>query len=164
MKVEKKSSSIISGPWAKPGSNILNGDVITFLDAGQMDEEGAYGPKMVFKVKVPRDVEEKNLSLNQNSINNLVEAYGEETDDWVGKQAKAYVVKQMVGKEMKNVGYFVGRGFALDDNFKLVRTTTGPAAVVPKKPKATMASASDDDIPVIDVDDDKELRIEDVPF
>lgn len=168
MKVERKDSSVISGAWAKIGDHVLNGDVITFLDAGQMDESGKFGPKPVFKVQLPRDVEPKNLSLNQSSMNNLIEAYGEDTEAWVGKRAKAYVVKQMVSNKMSNVGYFVGSGFALDDNFKLVRTVaTGTAAVVPPKPKATMASASDDnleEIPVVNTENGEELKIEDIPF
>jgi len=163
MKVERKGASAISGKWAKPVEHIMDQDVITFLDEGQVDESGVYGKKVVFKVKVPRQTEELNLSMNQSSINNLVEAYGEETSDWVGKRAKAYLVKQMVGDGMKTVMYFVGSGFALDEDFKLVKTTPAPAA--PARPVATKASASDDNIPTINSNrSDDDIRLEDIPF
>ncbi len=149
MKVQRSGSSDISGSWAKAKEDIFDQDILTLVDAGQLDESGSYGARHVFKVKV-KSGEEKNLSFNKSSLNNVIEAYGEDTELWVGKKVKAYVVKQMVGDGMKNVIYLIGSGFALDDEGRLVRT----------KPK-------EEEIPVINLEEEKdetEIKISDIPF
>ena len=94
----------VGGQFAKSGEDYKDGDILQILDEGKMDDSGDFGPKMVFQVRLPNE-ESKNLNFNKTSMNYLIDAYGEETKDWKGKNAKAWVVKQMVSNKMTNVTY-----------------------------------------------------------
>lgn len=122
MKVQKKVS--IQGEWAKKKEDIFNEDVLTIRDAGQVIS-GEYGDRHVFKVETRNGV--KLLSFNQTSMNNLIDVYGDETENWVGKKIKAWIVKANVGGKLKDViylthpswvegedGFYPPEGFASD--------------------------------------------------
>lgn len=111
MKIQIKTG--IRGTWAKAGLDLKDGDVVEILDAGQTDTSGNFGPKQVFKISTKGG--EKNLSLNQTSLNNLGKAYGDETENWVNKKAKVFVIKQMVGDGLKNVVYLAHPKAEMDD-------------------------------------------------
>lgn len=114
MKIQKKTS--VEGEWAKAGKQIKDGDRIKIVDAGNIIE-GDFGPRKVFKVMTMKR-EELLLSFNQTSLNNLVEGFGEETEEWVGKVVSVFVIKQMVGDGLKNVIYLAPEGWEMDENGK----------------------------------------------
>jgi len=69
------------------------GDIVTFLDEGEWREstrftydDGNPVKQLIFKVK--HKDEEKNLTLIKPSRMAMIEAYGDDTVGWVGKQAK----------------------------------------------------------------------------
>lgn len=111
MKLTKKTS--ISGDWAKAGEDIKDGDIITIRDAGQ-PVDGEYGTRMVFRVDVKTGG--KLLSFNQTTINNLIDAFGEDTTEWVNKEVKAWVVKAMVSGKLKNVIYLAEPSWGMRDD------------------------------------------------
>lgn len=123
------------GEFAKVGEDFKDEDTLVIKNEGQIIT-GDYGDRHVFKVLTKNG--EKNLTFNQTSMNNLIDAYGEDTSSWIGKNTKVYIVKQMVGDGLKKVCYFVGEGWIMTDDGKF----TGP-----KAPKDT-----DDDITVDDID------------
>jgi hypothetical protein len=98
MKMQKKTN--VAGEWAKKGEDIKDGD--TIASAGDV-VSGEYGDRTVFKVDTRNGV--KNLSLNQTSQNNLIDAYGDESDKWVGKSAKVYLIRALVSGKMQQVVY-----------------------------------------------------------
>jgi len=100
MRVQKKVS--IQGEWAKKKEDILNGDIITINNSGQL-VSGEYGERYVFKVETRNG--EKLLTFNQTSINYLIDGYGDNTDNWVGKRAKVWIIKANVGGKLKDVVY-----------------------------------------------------------
>jgi len=100
MKVQKRVS--IQGDWAKKGEDIRDGDIITIKDSGQIIS-GDYGDRYVFKIETRNG--EKLLTFNQTSINNLIDAYGDETGNWVNKEVKVWIVKQNVAGKLKDVIY-----------------------------------------------------------
>ena len=108
MKVFKKTS--VSGEWCKAGIDIKEGDLITILNGGET-VAGEFGDRSVFKVKVSSG--EKNLSFNQTSINNLISAYGDDTQNWVGKEVKVFIVKQMIDGKLRNVAYLTGKDWTM---------------------------------------------------
>lgn len=110
MKYTKKVS--VRGEWAKVGTDIKDGDVFKILDEGQ-EVIGEFGPRQVFKVQTRNG--EKNLSFNQTSLNNLIDAFGEEGEQWKDKEIKAWVVKQMVSDGLKNVVYLAAPDWDMDD-------------------------------------------------
>lgn len=113
MKIPKTSS--IDGKWAKVGQDIKDGDRIQFLNGGVLDTEGKYGARRVFKI-LTKKKEEFIMSLNQTSLNNLVDGYGDESDTWKGKVASVFVIKQMVGDGLKNVCYLAPDGWEMNED------------------------------------------------
>ena|SRR5581483_4008922 len=124
MRIQKTSS--IDGKWAKVGADIKDGDRLKILDAGTIDNTGQFGPKKVFKIMTTRK-DEFNLGLNQTSLNNLVDGFGEETEAWVGKVVKAFVVRQMIGDGLKNVLYLAPEDWTMDEDGKFVPPYVEPA-------------------------------------
>lgn len=116
MKVQRVTRA--QGEFAKVGQDFKDGDTLVIRDAGQVIS-GDFGDRHVFKVETRNG--EKNLSLNQTSMNNLIDAYGAETNNWVGKNAKVFVVRQMVGDGLKNVCYLTGEGWLMTEDGKFVR-------------------------------------------
>ena len=118
MKVSKVIS--VKGEYAKVVVDIKDGDSIRILDAGQTTE-GEYGERQTFRIETSNG--EKNMSFNQTSLNNLIDAYGDETEEWIGKNAQVFVVKQMVSGTLRNVAYLAAQGWEMGDDgrfFKVV--------------------------------------------
>ena len=67
-------------------------------------QEGEFGMQTVFTLRCPNN-EERLLTFNQTSQNNLIDSYTDETKQWVGKKVKIWVVKQNVSGKFKNVVY-----------------------------------------------------------
>ena len=111
MKVKKVES--LNGDFAKKKEDINDGDLITILDEGKVIE-GVFGEQRIFKIKTKAG-DEKLLSFNQTSINHLIDTYEDETKDWVGKEAKIWIVKQNVAGKFKDVVYLTGPKGMLED-------------------------------------------------
>lgn len=116
MKLLKKTS--VGGQWAKAGVDIKDQDIIKIIDSGTTIE-GQYGPQLVFKVLTKNG--EFVRPFNQTSINNLVDAYGEESMGWINKPAKAWVIKALVSGKMANVLYFAEPSWVMNDEGQFVK-------------------------------------------
>jgi hypothetical protein len=101
VKVSELSNFVVAGV------DIKTGDVLTFTTPGVLRsaEETPFG-REVFQigVKLPNG-SEKTLTMNRTSIRNVAKEYGDETKEWVGKEAVVTLVKQMVRDNMKDVIY-----------------------------------------------------------
>lgn len=117
MKVQKQVS--IGGSWAKVNEDFKDGDLIKILDEGSV-VEGEFGARKVFKVGFKGKEESKNMSFNQTSINNLIDGYGDDTKDWVGKKALVFIVKQMVQNKLRNIAYLAPEGWTMTDEGQFV--------------------------------------------
>lgn len=111
MKITKKVN--LGGDWAKAGEDVKDGDIITIRDAGQ-PVESEFGTRMVFRVDVKTGG--KLLSFNQTSLNNLVDAFGDDTTKWVDKEIKVWLVKAMVSGKLKNVIYLAEPSWVMKDD------------------------------------------------
>jgi hypothetical protein len=98
----KKQVSI--GQFAKKGIDFKNGDILKVANEGKK-VEGQFGTQDVFLIKLPKG-EEKNVSFNQTSLNGLIDAYGEDSKNWIGKDIKAHIIKQNVSGKFIDVAYF----------------------------------------------------------
>jgi hypothetical protein len=130
MRIQKKVSK---GNWAKVGEDIVDEGTITILNSGEQIM-GEYGERTVFLVKTKNG--ERNLAFNRTSLNNLVDALGEDTEKWKGQMVKSYIVKQMIGDGLKKVVYLCGVNWNMTDDGQFVN---GEAPA---------------DIPVIEVEDE----------
>jgi len=97
----KKTTPI--GSFAKKGEEIKDGDIITILDEGKKIN-GEFGTQDIFLVKLVNG-EEKNLSFNKTSINNMIDAFGEESKNWIGKDVKVWSIRQNVQGKIIPVYY-----------------------------------------------------------
>jgi plasmid replication initiation protein len=117
MKLTKKVS--ISGEFAKKKEDIKDGDIIKVLDGGTITE-GEYGKQNTFRIETCNG--EKLFSFNQTSQNNLIDAFGEETDNWIGKEVKVWMIKAMVGGKMQDIVYLSHPEWTMDDEGKFHAT------------------------------------------
>lgn len=101
MAIYQKKVSV--GKWLKKGEDYKDGDILTIANEGQQ-VQGDYGMRTVFLMKTASGVE-ASLSFNQTSINNLIDAYGEDSLQWVGKPAKVWLILQSVSGKMQKVSY-----------------------------------------------------------
>lgn len=154
MLLEKVESAKWSAPFAKKKEDVNSGDIVTIVgDAERQPDQ--YNPgKMQTAIRVQTKTGEKMVSLSQTSINILIGEYG--TNDaakWAGKQAKVLLHPSIIGGNKVLILYLVGLGWTLDEYGSPINLS-----------KEGEQPAPADDIPVINIDDDKELKIEDVPF
>lgn len=120
MKMNKKTS--IGGAYARKKSyeydgtkyeaDLKDGDIITILDSGSQ-VVGEYGEQTVFKIKTRNG--EKNFSVNQTTINNLVDAFGDESENYIGKEIKVWVIKAMVSGKLQLVAYLSASNAEMDE-------------------------------------------------
>lgn len=102
MKAEKISN------WIEVNKTIKNGDIVQITEEGKI-EEGEYKGKptkrFVTSLKLTNG-ETKKAGFNNMSWNNMINAFGDETLTWVGKEIKVWIVNQNVAGEFKDVVYY----------------------------------------------------------
>lgn len=121
MKFVKKVSV---GAFFKKGEDYKDGDLVTIANEGK-EIEGKFGTQNIFMIKLP-DGREGNASFNSTTINNLVDAYGEESIKWIGKQVKVTTMRQNVQGKIINIYYFFTPNTEFDE-------TTGQFVIKEKK-------------------------------
>lgn len=118
-------------------ADIKDGDIIEILNEGAI-VPGQWGERNVFAVKTRNG--DKALALNQVSQNNLIEAFGEDTKNWIGKEVKVWTIRAMVSGKMQTVIYLSHPGWDMDEegNFSA---------------NGTKVEKDDDDMEEIDFDE-----------
>ena len=133
---------VSSGPFFKKGVDIKDGDLVEIANEGKQ-QEGEFGTQNIFLVKLS-DEREGNISLNQTSLNNLIDAYGENAVNWIGKQAKIWLIRQNVAGKFLQVLYVSSPDAEFtDDGFVLL-------------------GKKDENIPVVEEGED--IDVKDIPF
>lgn len=154
MQLEKIESSKWSAPFAKKKEDVNTGDLVTIVAD---IEKGAnkYNPdKPQLAVRVTTRNGEKMVALNQMSINILIDEFGtNDSTKWLGKTAKVLLHPTIIGGDKVIMLYLAGPDWELDEYGSPFNTK-----------KADSQPAPDDGIPTINVESDKEIKIEDVPF
>lgn len=101
MPVYKKTVRV--GQFAKKNEDYKDGDRVIILNEG-VKTEGTFGSQDVFSVRVPNGAE-RSMSFNKTSINNMIDAFGEDSAGWVGKEVKVWLILQNVQGKMVRVTY-----------------------------------------------------------
>jgi hypothetical protein len=138
MKYQKKISV---GAFFKKGVDIKEGDVVEITNEGK-EVPGEFGMQDVFLIKLS-DGREGNVSINQTSINGFIDAFGEDSLQWIGKRVKVWRIKQSVSGKFLDVYYFSHPEAELTEN-------------------GFVLSSTNQDIPV--AKDKDEVNIKDIPF
>jgi hypothetical protein len=131
MSIYQKKVSV--GNFLKKGEDYKDGDKITIANEGKQIE-GKFGTQDVFMIKTA-DGKEGNANFNQTTLNCLIDGYGADSINWIGKTAKVMAILSNVQGKMTKVYYFLHPEAELNEK-------TGQF-IVPGKTK---------DIPVIDDD------------
>ena len=138
----KKQISV--GQFLKKGEDFKDGDMVEIANEGKKIE-GQFGTQDVFLIKL-EDETEGNVNFNQTSINNLIDSFGEDSVNWVGKKVKVSMIKQNVQGKIKSVYYFLHPNTILDEE--------SGEFIIPDKSKEPIPVV-DDDIPVVESDEDE---------
>lgn len=96
-------------------ADIKDGDIIKIVDAGAV-VQGKFAEQKVHKIETRNGV--KALPLNQTSINNLIDAFGEDSDNWVGKEVKVWIFKVPKEGKMTYQKYLAPSNWEMDENGK----------------------------------------------
>ena len=101
-KVEK-----MTGAFLTTKDKINTGMMVKFTSEGEMVEKEFQGKmKKSFNIGVELpDGTEKIASLNATSFNLLIDFYGDDTKEWVGKDVRLDIKSQKVGSDFKDVIY-----------------------------------------------------------
>lgn len=115
----KYTKTVRVGKFAKKGTDYKDRDNITILNEGAK-VEGQFGVRDIFKVRVPSG-EELSFTFNKTSINSMIDAFGDDSKGWIGKEVKVWLILQNVQGKMVKVAYVSHPDADIDDdgNFSL---------------------------------------------
>jgi hypothetical protein len=101
MKVTKDA-----GGWLK-ADETKTGELLRIMQVEEVEKKDFNGEdKLVIQLTVRTGGDEvRKLDLNSTSKNNVIDAYGDETDEWIDKHIRVEIVNQKVGKDFKDVLY-----------------------------------------------------------
>lgn len=99
-------------------ADITNGDKVIIKDGGT-EVTGQFGDQTVFVIETRNG--DKNYPINQGSINILVDAFGEDTTNWIGKEVKVLTKKGVFAGKKGIASYLVTDEYSLDDFGELVK-------------------------------------------
>lgn len=110
----------------KYDADIKKGDEVTIKSEGQI-VAGQYGDQMVFLIETRNG--DKNLTLNQTTLNILHDELGDDSKNWVGKKVKVLIKKDTVAGKKVDIAYLVTDGWVLDEYGDLVKPSNGELQV-----------------------------------
>ena len=109
-------------PYEYEGKNyeadIKNGDTVKILTEGTV-VTGQFGDQQVFSIETRNG--EKNITMNQTTINVLVDEFGDDSKLWIGKEVRVILKKDVVAGKKVVIAYLVSGDWALDDFGELVK-------------------------------------------
>lgn len=153
MILNKKTT--MTTPWARKKSyeyqgtqyeaDIKNNDIVTILNSGTIIE-GQFGAQEAFAIKTRNG--DKTISLNQVTQNNLIESFGEDTENWKGKDVKVHIIKAMIKGKLQPCVYLAEPSWEMDDDGDFL-PPTGKGKV---KKSVDDGAASDEDLDDIDLE------------
>ena len=112
-----KYAKTIRGNFIK-ARNVKSGTRFVFLDevkpiAGKYrDEVGQLKSQNIATIRL-EDGTEGLFRVNLQSIEGLLDAYGDDSLEWVGKSLTLHVEKAMIGNKRFSVGYVIPEGYQL---------------------------------------------------
>lgn len=138
--MEYNKSSAVDGAWVK-ASEVKSGT--TFKITGEVKPvEGEYGVQDVGKVVFKGESDEKNLRFNKTSLNAMIDAFGNESKEWVNQVLTAVTEKALVGGKRVTILYAIPEGYELSDGADRVE--------IIKVDGESRPEVDDDEIPVVD--------------
>ena len=116
MKIEKKVN--VAGDYAKKGIDVNDGDTVTIKNEGEWSD-GQFGKQFVIKIETKNG--DKNVNLNQTNLNILHDEFGEESNNWIGKEVIIRAKKDTVANKKVDIYYYVTPEWDFDEYRELVK-------------------------------------------
>lgn len=118
MAIYNKTSGV-PGAWVK-GSEVTSGTKCK-LTTETVPSESVYEGKTiknnVAKIRFQgEEGEAKNVNVNKPSINALVDAFGPDSKDWIGKLLTAQTEKMLVGGRRVTALYLIPEGYEMNED------------------------------------------------
>ena len=116
-----QKSVSVSGEWIK-GKDIVSGTKAKLtaetnpMPSQFTNKDGSVKMQDASKIKVQGSTGEMNISINRASINALVDAFGEDSKQWIGKILTLITEKVSVGGQRKTALYLVPEGFEVGED------------------------------------------------
>lgn len=104
-------------------ADIAHGDTVKITNEGTV-VTGQFGDQHVFSIQTRNG--EKNQTLNQKSINALIDAFGTNSSEWVGRDVKVHLKKDTIAGKKVTIAYLAPEGWVLDEWGELVNETGEP--------------------------------------
>ncbi len=100
MKIIPKST------YVKAGIDVNDGDWITILSEGKYEPSPSDPTKEILNMKVELpDGQKKLMTINNTSQREIIQEWGDESKNWIGKRCKVEIVVQQVFDKRKGVCY-----------------------------------------------------------
>lgn len=112
MLFQKKTS--VQGGWVK-AADVVSGTKCKLITEATK-QEGEYGEQTVAKIRFQGADEALNVRLNNTTIGGLVDAFGPDSNDWIGKVLTAHTEKSMVSGRRVTVLYLLAEGYELRED------------------------------------------------
>ena len=158
MAIYQKQVSM-GGTWLK-ASELKNGTKAKIVSETQaqpstfLDEQGQPKTKDVAKIRIQGHDEPYNVAINRASINALVDAFGEDSKNWMNKVLTIETEKVRVAGKSVTALYLLPEGYAKFDD------ENGYAVIAKKEDVPTQEVATDDGFD----EGAPEISDEDIPF
>ena len=100
-------------------ADIKTGDTVKILNAGVIEPNNYGGEQHNFKIQTRNG--EKKTSFNQSTVNVLISEFGDESEEWIGKEVRVILKKDTIAKKKVIIAYFVSGEWALDEYNELTK-------------------------------------------
>lgn len=155
--MSKYSKSIsVSGNWIK-STDVISGTKAKIksetnpIPSQFTNKDGTIKNQDVAKVLLQGSTEPVNVGLNRATINGLVDAFGEDSINWIDKVLTVHTEKMNVGGKRVTALYFLPEGYEVgeDEGGYIVVQKIGekPAQVKPTEDSYPQEDISPEDIP-----------------
>ncbi len=99
-------------------ADLKNGDICILLNGGVV-EAGKFSEQTNFNIQTRNG--DKKLSINQSSLNVLIDEFGPDTEKWIGKDVKILLQKGVFAGKKGIATYVVTNGWSLDEYGELTK-------------------------------------------
>ena len=108
------------GQWLDK-KTLKTGDIAKLVSEAT-EIEGQNGMQLVAKLRIKGQEEAKNISINAQTKNALIDAFGDDTNDWCEKLLTAHVERTLIAGKRGTALYLIPEGYAVreDENGYLI--------------------------------------------
>jgi len=131
-------------------ADIKNEDTITIKNEGAVEDGGQYGEQFYLNIETRNG--EKKLKINQTSINILIDAFGEESQQWVDKEVTVYTKKDIINNKKVVIVYLAPSGYILDEWGELVKEEPNVPREAPEEEEKSDAQKEVEEIRATDAE------------